>query len=125
MTNNRGTPATRHNPPVIRYKKVDYRSKWRKKKDKRVMRKSKNTYPEYQGYKMVQEKKQWEEVNYSSCKKLTCWRHPVHKSVHFIDNKPDDITIYKWISTTQQANIKPVLGYNFNTPTIEVEKKNK
>ena len=122
MTKNRGTPSTRPRQPTIRYKKItNYRSKRAKKNDKRVNMESKNTYPEYLGYKKVAVKKAWEEVNFSSYRKITCWRHPVHKSVHFVDNKPDDITVYKWVSTTQKANIKPVPGYDFKTRDIEIE----
>ena len=123
---NRGTPATRPNPISHRYHKVNYVSKWRKRKNKRVEKpKPKNHY----GYRKVTTQLKWDKEGFPNVKiikvdkkktiTLSCWRHPVHKSQHWFESKPKDYTLYGFEDVNETVNMKPVPGYDLAPVYVE------
>jgi len=122
---NRGTPATRPNPISHRYRKVNYESKWRERKNKRV---EKPIPPNFYGYENITNQLKWSKVGFPKLKTvnsmgkdvtLTCWRHPVHKSQHWLESTPQDFIVYGFKSVNETVKMKPVPGYDLAPVYVE------
>ena len=123
-----GTPATRvtkiYRESQRYIKQSSYKSKWRKRKDRRV---EKSRLKNYYGYKEVPVKLRWtqhsrqEKGKWVSSRKSETgkkipgqwsgaivwgWKHPIENTMRWVspkqkDYEPEPIIIYKWESTAE------------------------
>jgi hypothetical protein len=96
-----------------------YKSKWRKKKDKRVF---KNITKGLYGYKKVSVEKKWIKSGHGD--QSVWWGHPVHKYAVYQTEEPKPIMVEKWESTSE-IGLKSKIGsfeYDYVPPPEPVKK---
>ena len=88
--------------------------------DGKGRRRVKKSIPKnYSGYRKMEEKIAWKKLDCFPPVKtsnsdgkdvtLTCWRHPVHKSKHWLEYEPQKYPVYVFKSVAEKANIKKLL----------------
>ena len=84
-----------------------YKSKWRKRKDRRNFR---GIPKGFYGYKKEAVKLNWIKHTYSQGAKngkkeiVMGWKHPIQNYIVWYDNKPKPVTGYRWVSTAKPGN---------------------
>ena len=90
-----------------------YKSKWAKRKAKRIERKKVKSF---HGYKKEKVESEWIKCSCSQggemkeggkhTKKeiVLGWKHPIHNYQIWDDHKPEPVTGYRWVSTAKPSN---------------------
>lgn len=97
----------------------------RRKDEKVAARRVKKSIPKnYSGYRKMEEKIAWKKLDCFPPVKtinsdgkdvtLTCWRHPVHKSKHWLEYEPQKYPVYVFKSVAEKANMEKILDAILN-----------
>jgi len=84
-----------------------HKSKWAKRKAKRVLKKK---LKGFYGYKKEAVKLNWIKHTYSQGAKngkkeiVMGWKHPIQNYIIWYDSKPKPVTGYRWVSTAKPGN---------------------
>ena len=79
-----------------------HKSKWAKRKAKRVLKKK---LKGFYGYKKEAVELNWIKLTMPGKKEIVMgWLHPIHKYVVRDDRKPKPVTEYRWVSTAKPGN---------------------